>query len=446
MPADRPSPAAPAVAATAPTPGPEVRDEDPVALPLRICRCGAFRGATHDARITCLEPPAEATAEEGARVALPLDLTEAIHTFAEAHRAAEAVLEGAPIDEQRAAIVATDDAYCNLLAAIRAALQREREAREAAERERDETQAEARRTCDGSCDIALARLQFPDGTVPGSAKECAEGWHKEAHRFWRERDAEQSRADRLAREVEALEAERIAPGQGDDGTPYASAASWRAAHREALERAEKADLALAEARDALTAHERMWGCTTRVVPDLAAERDAARADLVGEREDRREADRQHEAAARAACAAIEQRDAAQAEAREARERAAGMKRRLVEIEKKANAHLGWLAGATRDDVHRLLGEIGALAAPAAPTCADGHPNCRADDPRVPGAGPCHCSNIRGAHDRRVSCPAPAASPRLPEIPPQHDPDPDVLEVMQDERAASPDASKESDHG
>lgn len=39
-------------------------------------------------------------------------------------------------------------------------------------------------TCDGSCDIALARRQVgPDGDVPGNAKECAELWEREAARL-----------------------------------------------------------------------------------------------------------------------------------------------------------------------------------------------------------------------------------------------------------------------
>jgi hypothetical protein len=42
-------------------------------------------------------------------------------------------------------------------------------------------------------------------------------------------------------EVLTLLAERIAPGQDDDGTPFASAASWRAANREAQDRADKAE-------------------------------------------------------------------------------------------------------------------------------------------------------------------------------------------------------------
>jgi hypothetical protein len=40
------------------------------------------------------------------------------------------------------------------------------------------------RTCNGSCDIALARRQIgPDGYVPGNARECAEMWEREASRL-----------------------------------------------------------------------------------------------------------------------------------------------------------------------------------------------------------------------------------------------------------------------
>src|SRR5690606_37447440 len=52
--------------------------------------------------------------------------------------------------------------------------------------ERDALQAKLaeavrrRASCDGSCDIALARRQVgPDGVVPGNARECAELWERE---------------------------------------------------------------------------------------------------------------------------------------------------------------------------------------------------------------------------------------------------------------------------
>lgn len=39
-------------------------------------------------------------------------------------------------------------------------------------------------TCNGSCDIALARRQVgPDGRVPGNARECAEMWEMESSRL-----------------------------------------------------------------------------------------------------------------------------------------------------------------------------------------------------------------------------------------------------------------------
>jgi hypothetical protein len=45
--------------------------------------------------------------------------------------------------------------------------------------------------CDGSCDIALARRQVgPDAVVPGSAKECAELWEREASRLRKALDAQ----------------------------------------------------------------------------------------------------------------------------------------------------------------------------------------------------------------------------------------------------------------
>jgi hypothetical protein len=37
-------------------------------------------------------------------------------------------------------------------------------------------------------------------------------------------------------------------------------------------------------------------------------------------------------------------------------------------------------------------------------CADGHEGCRGDDAFVEGGGLCYCTNIRGVHGRRVSCP------------------------------------------
>lgn len=53
-------------------------------------------------------------------------------------------------------------------------------------------------TCDGSCDIALARRQVgPDGVVPGNAKECAEAWEREASRIGRLLDAELLSSKRL---------------------------------------------------------------------------------------------------------------------------------------------------------------------------------------------------------------------------------------------------------
>lgn len=44
-----------------------------------------------------------------------------------------------------------------------------------------------RATCNGSCDIELARRQVgPDGDVPGNARECAELWEREASRLRKE--------------------------------------------------------------------------------------------------------------------------------------------------------------------------------------------------------------------------------------------------------------------
>jgi hypothetical protein len=54
-----------------------------------------------------------------------------------------------------------------------------------------------RATCDGSCDIALARRQVgPDAIVPGNARECAEAWEREAARLGRA-------CDRLRRDFDA---------------------------------------------------------------------------------------------------------------------------------------------------------------------------------------------------------------------------------------------------
>lgn len=87
----------------------------------------------------------------------------------------------------------------------------------------------ARDTCDGSCDIALARRQVgPDGVVPGNARECAEMWEAEASRLWRERRDLEDLAGRRWREIEALD------------TKLATAIRERDEAREALRR-EKAE-------------------------------------------------------------------------------------------------------------------------------------------------------------------------------------------------------------
>ena len=62
-----------------------------------------------------------------------------------------------------------------------------------------------RETCNGSCDIALARRQVgPDGVVPGNARECAELWEREAVRVGKERAAARAEAARLREAVRPL--------------------------------------------------------------------------------------------------------------------------------------------------------------------------------------------------------------------------------------------------
>lgn len=52
------------------------------------------------------------------------------------------------------------------------------------------------------CDPPIARLQFPDGSVPGNGRECAEGWHRIAG----ERDAQiRAMADEYAAESGRME-------------------------------------------------------------------------------------------------------------------------------------------------------------------------------------------------------------------------------------------------
>ncbi len=42
--------------------------------------------------------------------------------------------------------------------------------------------------------------------------------------------------------------------------------------------------------------------------------------------------------------------------------------------------------------------------PKTQACSDGHDGCRGDDAFVEGGGLCYCTNVRGVHGRRVSCP------------------------------------------
>ncbi len=66
---------------------------------------------------------------------------------------------------------------------------------QAAEIERLEIE---QKTCNGSCDIALARRQVgPDAIVPGNARECAELWEREASR-------QTAKLERLREVVEQL--------------------------------------------------------------------------------------------------------------------------------------------------------------------------------------------------------------------------------------------------
>ena len=63
---------------------------------------------------------------------------------------------------------------------------------------------DAHATCNGSCDIALARRQIgPDGYVPGNARECAEMWQHEADRRDLERLKQRTRAEQAERERDA---------------------------------------------------------------------------------------------------------------------------------------------------------------------------------------------------------------------------------------------------
>jgi hypothetical protein len=74
-----------------------------------------------------------------------------------------------------------------------------KELREAAEAQRDALRTERdamqavslewERRYRSIYDIDLARLQLPDGTVPGGTEECARAWYHWAREFQRERDA-----------------------------------------------------------------------------------------------------------------------------------------------------------------------------------------------------------------------------------------------------------------
>lgn len=71
-----------------------------------------------------------------------------------------------------------------------------------------EVLAYVRSHCNGSCDIALARRQVgPDGIVPGSARECAELWEREAARLAGECHGRRYDPD-LVQETKRLQAER----------------------------------------------------------------------------------------------------------------------------------------------------------------------------------------------------------------------------------------------
>jgi hypothetical protein len=71
--------------------------------------------------------------------------------------------------------------------------------------------AEARKSCDGSCDIALARRQVgPDGFVPGNAKECAHAWKREAVRLEAKlSEVEREREEARMRETLSASRERV---------------------------------------------------------------------------------------------------------------------------------------------------------------------------------------------------------------------------------------------
>ena len=53
--------------------------------------------------------------------------------------------------------------------------------------------ADALDQLESQLDPPVCRLQFPDGTVPGNVRECAEGWKKWADEFqrrWKGAEAE----------------------------------------------------------------------------------------------------------------------------------------------------------------------------------------------------------------------------------------------------------------
>ncbi len=52
-------------------------------------------------------------------------------------------------------------------------------------------------------DIDICRLQLPDGTVPTDTVSCARAWHREANRFWRERDTLRTQNERLVKALDA---------------------------------------------------------------------------------------------------------------------------------------------------------------------------------------------------------------------------------------------------
>lgn len=104
--------------------------------------------------------------------------------------------------------------------------------RDAAVRERDE----ARATCNGSCEIALARRQVgPDADVPGSDREYAELWEREAARL----NAERISSDReMAAVSDAVGLNWRAPLTDLCDAADEWARSWREMNAERLKRIE----------------------------------------------------------------------------------------------------------------------------------------------------------------------------------------------------------------